>query len=269
MVEYFKLDKIIKQGVTYQAPSDEFLVIRKVGTDTSSDVYLKIDGVDTGPFIDEIAPLHKTDSNLLGPLDLKQLYYVVPPNKKFWIEGPSGARVRIIGQIGKLAVGETMPAEFAGRFKEQGKKYITYVTGSYSLGTDAVWPADSEYEVFSLTPKTTELYKLNGYVGVTVSGGDFAEGDFAIRFYLEGKPLDNLTKDIAPLGIDVLSMPRPPADTTEMEPFTLADRPIEVKGDQTLTVKAVNVSGSDKTPTSGSAWTINFIAMVEYEKTGR
>jgi len=268
MVEYYKLDKIFVQGTTYQAPADEFLVIKKLGTDAATDAFLKIDGGDTGKLITDVAPLHKTSSNLLGPLDLKELYYVVPPDKKFWIEGPSGAKFRCIGQIGKLAPGEAMPATYAARFAEQTKKYLTYITGSYSLGTDVVWINQIEYEVYSLTPKTTERFSFNNYVGASITGDTVTDGDFGIRFYLEGKPLDNLTRDIAKLGVDVLSMPKPPADTTEEELFSLADRPIDVPGDITFTIKASNESGVDKAPAAGASWTIAVTAIVEYLKQG-
>ena len=124
MVEYYKLDKIFEQGTTYEMPNDRFYVIRKIGTDGSSATKLVIDGVETGEIINEIAPLHKTSSNLLGPLDLGDLFYVVPPNKTFEIDGPSGAKIRAIGLIGKLAPGEGLPANYASRFTEQGKHYL-------------------------------------------------------------------------------------------------------------------------------------------------
>ena len=123
MVDYYPLDKIFVQGTNYELPNDRFYVIKKIGTDATSATKLKIDGVDTGPIINSVAPLHKTSSNLLGPLDLGNLFYVVPPNKTFSVEGASGAKFRCIGLIGKLAPGEAMPAQYAGRFNEQGKHY--------------------------------------------------------------------------------------------------------------------------------------------------
>jgi len=264
MVEYYKLDKVLSVGTTYRTPPDRFYVIKKIGTDASSDCYLKIDGVDTGPIISTVAPMHKTSSNLLGPLDLGDLYYVIPPNKTFTVEGPSGAKMRIIGLIGKLAPGEAIPGQFAARFNAQGKHYLTYVQGSYSVGTDVAWSADVEYEVYSLTPRTIEVYNFNNVAMASVAGGSFNEGQIALRLYYDGTPLDMLTSEPGPKGIDVLSMPHPPADSTEEEPFTFADKPIQVLGDHTFTVKAVNVSGGTLTPATGSSWTITFTAIVEY-----
>jgi len=264
MVDYYKLDKIITQGTTYTTPPDRFYVIRKVGTDATSSVKLVIDGVETGAFYNTIAPLHKTSSNLLGPLDLGDLYYVIPPDKTFYVDGPSGAKVRIIGEIGVLSPGEALPADYARRYTDQGKHYITYLEDTYSKATDEAWAADEEQEVISLTPRTIETYILNNVVMADLTGGSFSEGQFAVRFYRDGQPLDILTSDPGHKGIDILSMPRPPADSTEEEPFTLKDRPIEILGDHTLSIKVINVSGSNLSPTTGSAWSVTITAIVEY-----
>ncbi|MBW2674584.1 MAG: hypothetical protein JRD89_14435 [Deltaproteobacteria bacterium] len=261
MVDYFKLDKTFVEGSVYETPSDRFYVIRKLGTDSASAAKLVIDGVETGEIFTTIAPLHKTSSNLLGPLDLGDLYYVVPPNKTFYIDGPSAAKMRAIGQIGVLAPGEALPAPYAGRFAEQGKHYRTYLTDTYSISGAGTWTADAAYEVISLTPNTIEVYKLNSVVGATVSGFSAAEGDVGIIFKLDGKPLDILTTAPGKKGIDVKSMPLPPAATTEQEPFSFADMAIDVLGDHTLTVEAMNVKGADISFTDLS---ITVTAMVEY-----
>ena len=264
MVRYYKLDKILEQGTTYEMPNDRFYVVKKIGTDGASDTKLVIDGVELGPIINDVAPLHKTNSNLLGPLDLGNLYYVVPPNKKFWVDGPSGAKVRIIGIMGVLGPGEVMPSEYQARFAAQGKHYLKYVKGSKSLGTDVAWNAGAEYDVYTLTPKTIETIILNNIAMAKVSNATFSEGDIGIIFKLDGLPLDILTTEAGHKGIDVLSMPYPPADSTEETPFTFKDLPIEVAGDHTLTVVARNNSGSALSPPSGSSITIEFIAIVEY-----
>jgi len=264
MATKYKLDKIFVQGVTYKLPADRYYVIKKIGTDATSPAYLKIDGVDTGPIISEIAPLHRTSSNLLGPLDLEELYYVVPPNKQFTVIGPTGAKIRAIGDIIKLATNEAIAANDAARFAEQGKKYKTYVTGTVSL--PATWTNGTEYEILSLTPKTIETYLFNNFVGVSISGFTLAEGQVGIIFYLEGTPFDILTSEPGKKGIDAKSMPLPPADSTEEEEFSLGDYPIEVPGDHTFSIRAMNVSGADISVTSGSA---KVTAIVRYAKSGK
>jgi hypothetical protein len=269
MAEYFKLDKIFVQGTVYTLPNDRFYVIRKIGTNATSRAYLKIDGVDTGPIVADVAPLHKTSSNLLGPLDFGDLFYVVPPNKKFWIEGPSGAKFRLIGEIGKLAPGEGIPANFASRFESQGKVYKTYVAGTGTLAAaGGSWAADAETEVLSLTPKTIEKYLFNDVVMALLQNAAAtpAEGDVAIRFYLEGAPFDLLTKDAGKLGVDIYSVPKPPADSTEEDTFTLKDRPIEVLGDRTFSVKAVNTSGAAISASATAAMTLSVWLLAVYSK---
>jgi len=96
-----------------------------------------------------------------------------------------------------------------------------------------------------------------------VSGG-VAEGDWAIRFYIDNIPLENLIGINEQPGIDVLSMPRPPAETTEESPFTLQSYPIELLGDHTLSIRARNTSGASKSPTSGNSITVTVTALVKF-----
>jgi hypothetical protein len=269
MVEYFKLDKIFVQGTTYETPNDRFYVIKKIGTDAASATHLTIDGVETGDLISTVAPLHKTSSNLLGPLDLGDLFYVVPPNKTFTVDGASGAKFRCVGLIGKLAPGEAMPTNYASRFTEQGKHYLTYDTATATLAAaGASWAADAETDVYSLTPKTVEKYIANNVVMALLSNPAATpdEGDVAIRFFLEGTPLDILTTDPGKKGVDLYSCPHPPADATEEVPFTLADLAVEIPGDNTFEIKAVNTSGAAIAASATADMTLQVTLILEYIK---
>ncbi len=271
VVEYFKLDKVFVQGTTYSMPADRFYVIRAIGTNATSPVWLKIDGVDTGKIISDVAPLHETTSNLLGPMNLGNLFYVVPPQKTFTVEGPSGAKMRCIGLIGKLAPGEGLPGDLAGRFTEQGKHYWTYDTASVQLAAaGGSWAKDAETEVYSRTPKTIEEITFNNVVMASLANTATApaEGDVAVRFFLDGSPLDILTTEPGKKGVDLYSMPKPPAGTTEMVPFTLADKPIRVLGDHTISIKAVNTSGAAISASSTAAMTFAVWAIIEYAMKG-
>jgi len=265
MPKYYLFDQYIPVDTQYTMEPDKFLIIEKIGTNSSTAAKLVIGGAEVGAINSTVAPLHKTSSNLLGPLDLGELYYVVPPNTKYKFTGASGSKMRLIGRIGVLSPGEAVPAAHMARYDQQNKIYLTYVEDTYNHGTDTAWVADAEAEVYSLTPKTTEKYIFNNICMVAGSGDTISEGDFAVRFYLDGKVLDLLAKTAGKLGIDVKSMPRPPAATTEETPFTLKDLPIEVLGDHTLSVKIRNISGSDKSPASGSQWSFTFTAIVRYE----
>lgn len=262
MVEYYKLDKILSVGTTYQTPADRFYIITAVGTDDTSEIKLVVDGVETGGITQAVAPLHKTSSYLFGPLELGDLYYVIPPNKEFWVSGTSGKHLRIIGKIGKLAPGEAMPGQFLARYNEQGKHYIKYVTGSLSFAANATWDAGVEQELYTLTPKTVETFIFNNYVGIDVSGGTFTAGQIGVRLFYDGTPLDMLTSDPGHKGIDLLSMPAYDDVASNEAPFSLKDLPINVLGDHTFTVKLINNTSS--TYTFSAATTFTLYAVVEY-----
>ena len=256
MPEYYELDTIIKVGEEFEMPADRFYVIRKIGASADRDTALVIDGIPLGKVKWTCAPVIKYVSNTLGPLDLGDYFYVVPPKKKIGCEGTSGDYMRIKGEVGKLATGESLPAALLTRFEKQHREYLTYVEATFELGTDVTWTADAEHLVLELIPRTVEKYEFKYPVMVDISGDTVLRGDFAIRFYLDGKPLDVLGKEAGRRGIDVLACPRPPASTVNMEPFTLEKHPITVEGDHRFQVKAINTSGADKAPASGSSWKV-------------
>jgi len=70
---------------------------------------------------------------------------------------------------------------------------------------------------------------------------------------LNNKPLELDVAENLGYGVDVKNAPLPPNDTNGMIAFNLKNFPIEVPGDQTLSVRVKNISGADKSPTSGSA----------------
>jgi len=266
MPKKFKLDKIIKQGTVYTTEEREVIVIKKVGTDSSGDARLVIDKKKLGWIDNEVAPLHVTSSNLLGPLSLEELYYVIPPETEFEIEGDSGSKGRIIGEHVYLAVGEAVAANLLARFNEQHKQYKTKYDASWSLGTDITWVADAEYEILSLTPLTTEKLIIDGIILVAISGDTVAEGDFGVSFYVDNVPLEAFTATNLMDGIDSKSMPKPPADATEEQVFTLKEFPIEVLGDQTFSIRVRNTSGANKAPATGSSWTVTIKLIARYYK---
>jgi len=258
------LDRYIKEGVTYKTKSREAYIVRKLGTDSSTEAYLEIDGRMTGKIDNEVAPLHVTSSNLLGPLDLGPLYYVIPPEVEFKIVGASGCKARLIGQKLILEPGERLGAPYIDRFDRQFDHYLTLLSATLTLGTDEVFKADEERTILSLKPASHEIYKFNSYIGVKGSGDTIAEGDFSVVFYYNGQPFEYITTDNFGPGIDIKSMPLPPADSTEEVPYTLKDYPIEVPGPNELVIKVRNISGADKAPASGSAWSFTLKAIVEY-----
>jgi len=266
MPKKFKLDKIIKQGTSYTTKEREVIVIKRVGTNSSGDARLVIDKKKLGYIDNEVAPLHQTTSNLLGPLSLEELYYVVPPETEFEIEGDSGSKGRIIGEHVYLAVGEAIPANLLARFNKQHKEYKTKYDASWTLGTDITWVADTEYEVLSLTPLTTEKITIDGIILAAITGNTVAEGDFGVTFYVDNVPLEAFTADNLMDGIDALAMPKPPAAVPEMQAFTLKDFPIEVLGDHTFSIRVRNTAGVNKAPATGASWEVKIKLIARYYK---
>jgi len=266
MPKKFKLDKIIKQGTSYTTKEREVIVIKRVGTNSSGDARLVIDRKKLGLIDNEVAPLHQTTSNLLGALDMEELFYVIPPETEFELEGDSGSKGRIIGEHVYLAVGEAVAANLLARFNEQHRQYKTKYDASWTLGTDITWTADAEYEVLSLTPLTTERLIIDGIILVSISGDTVAEGDFGVAFYVDNVPLEAFTAENLMDGIDALAMPKPPAAVPEMQAFTLKDFPIEVLGDHTFSIRVRNTSGADKTPAAGSSWEVKIKLIARYYK---
>jgi len=112
----YYLKKILKTGTTYIMEKDRYYVIKKIGTDATSKVTAKVDGIPVADIVNIIAPIAKTSSNTLGPKDLGDYFIVVPPERQLYFDGPSGANVYIEGDLVILAPGETLPTEHLARY---------------------------------------------------------------------------------------------------------------------------------------------------------
>jgi len=269
MVVIVPLNKILVQGTSYRTHPRTAYLIEKIGTDGSTDTRLKVDGKDLGVLVADVAPLRKTNSYIVGPLDISRLPYVIPPEVDFEVDGPSGAKVRVIGKIYQLAPGEPTPESLLARFREQPDKHIKYVSGSYSFGTDTAWSANDEVTLLTLTPSTIEKYKFNDIVMVEIENATINDGDVVIQFYIDNNPLEFLYGTNINPGLDVLAMPHRDDVATNEVAFSLKDLPIELLGDHTLKVTAKNVSGSAISPPSGTSITLTLYMVAEYTKGGR
>jgi len=263
----FSLDLYLTQGSTYETGKREALIIEKIGTnasDPANPANLRIDDKPLGKIFQDLAPLHKINTRFVPLLDLCKLFYVVPPETEIIVQGPSGAIIRCKGYLLKLAPGEALPGPLMTRFGEQPNHYMTFLRSTYAYGTDESMAADAEAEVISYTPKTIEKAVLNGLLMAKVSNYTPSEQDLAVRFYLEGAPLDFILEKTKTGGIDFLSAPYPPTETAEHEAFSLAETPITVPGDYTLSVRARNISGASISPTAGTKLTFDIACIIEY-----
>ena len=267
-MKLFPLDKYLLSGTEYKTDSRQVLVIEKVGTDSADKGTLTVDQVPCLDIINAIAPLRKNNSVIIGPLALGEYYIVVPPETKFKFTGASGSYLRIIGKVVQLDPGEPIPSQYMARYKEQGKKYITYITGTYSHGVDVVWAAEDENTVLTLKPSTIERYIFDGLLLLTKSGGTFTPRQFALLLYLDNVPLEYIYSNTLREGIDTYSIPDYDDVGENEEPFSLKNIPVEVKGDHTLKVTIKNISGADQTPATGASWTFTVYMVAKYIKEG-
>jgi hypothetical protein len=240
---------------------DRYYVIRKIGTDVSAKVTVKVDGIPVLDIFNTIAPIARTSSNTLGPLDLGEYFIVVPPERKLLFESTGSGNVYIEGELAVLAPNEKISDEHLMRYQAYATRKITYVDTSVTVG--ASWPAGQEVKVADLTPPTIEDWVFDSFAGVAVSGlsATQAFGQINVKFYYDGKPLDLLVATAGPHGIETLKMPLPPTATAEFEPFSFRDKPIMVVGGHTLTVTAINVSDATLSAATGANIAVRFVAI--------
>jgi hypothetical protein len=240
---------------------DRYYVIRKIGTDVSAKVTVKVDGIPVLDIFNLIAPIAKTSSNTLGPLDLGDLFIVVPPERKLLFESTGSGNVYIEGELVVLAPNEKISDEHLMRYQAYATRKITYADVSVTVGTS--WPAGQEVKVADLTPPTIEDWIFDGFAGVSVTGLSATQtfGQINLKLYYDGRPFDLLVATAGPHGIETLKMPLPPTDSAEKEPFTFKDKPIMVVGGHTLTVTAINVSGAALGAATGANIAVRFVAI--------
>ncbi len=263
----FPFDIFVSQGVKYETKHNQILIVQKLGTDNSdknNPTTLFIEETPTTPIVSDFAPLHKTSSNLLGPIDLKKLPIVIPPESEFYIDAPSGTKARLKGTYVELAIGEGVPADLKSRFEVQHRHHITFEYIKKDLGTDVPIVAGSKVEIGEIKCNTVEEKILNSYVMAKVTNHSLAEGELILLMKINNVPVYDALEDNKNGGIDLYSLVWPPADTTEMEPFSLEQSPIHLRPNDKLKLEVRNISGADIAPPSGSSLVFEFLFVIEY-----
>jgi len=257
------LKKVVPANTLIEMELDRYWVIERVGTDIADAVTIEVDGVPAIKIHSTLAPMARSSSNLFGPVSLKDLYIVVPPQRKFYARSATSGVVYIEGKLVVLAPGETIPTEHLARYNAYPSRKLEFYDYSLTIGSTMV--AGREYTVASITPPTIEDHLLNRVAGVSITGTSAAlsYGQVAAKLYYDGKPLDHIALDVRRHGIEILKMPLPPAATAEFEPFSFSDLPILINGGHTLEVRVVNVSGSDIAAVSGQQIIARFMAFYE------
>jgi len=242
----FPLDIILEEGNVYETGKREALVIRKIGTNApteTSPTNLRIDDKPVGKITQTLSPISKINTLFMDLLDLGDLFYVVPPETEIIVEGPSGLEIRCVGELLKLAVGETLPSPLMARFKEQSIHHLTFEYGYVDWSAGKTFAADEEVEVISYTPKTIERAAVYGPLQAKLTGWTRAMHEVALRFYLDNVPYDFILERTKVGGIDLYNTPYPPTETTDHNGFVMPKGFIEVPGDHTLSIRLRNISG--------------------------
>lgn len=266
--------------------------IRAIGTDRSSQLTPSISGNDVGPIIDRIAALNQNDTNPLGPLDLQDWYYYVPPEEPLDFDGASGDHVVCIGErIDGVPSGQKFVSSAdETRWNEQGQKHYTYTTGNLDITSDI---ADGQEDtVHTLTPATDERYTFSGvqYMEVTQSSWTEDHATINVHWNRDGQRIPSQFNDDRTFGIDYVYMDPSQSVANETAQF-IYDRYLPDKlqdsnlnmsevggghnafagvptftltGDETLQVKTRNVSGG--TLTEGATTTFEYTALVRFEE---
>jgi len=104
---YQALRKVLKTNTMYEMEKDRYYVIKRIGTDTTSTVTVEVDGIPVAQIFSTIAPIARTSTNLLTPLDLGEYFIVVPPERKLYFRSSASANVYIEGDLVVLSPGES------------------------------------------------------------------------------------------------------------------------------------------------------------------
>lgn len=267
----YPFNKIFNVDTQYRAETDKALVIHKVGTNSTTQVTLTIDGSPVLELIDTLANKEVLAANLLGPVSLGAQYLVVPQTKTFSFTGEAASELRLIGQLIHLAPGESLSGDLMARFAAAPGHQLNYLEATYDHGADITWSAGHEETILEFTGLVAEEYLFNRFFGVTILTGAAvtAQNAFAIRTYIDDFPLDNIDSSMAPLGMEAYSMPLPPKDTFNSIPYSLVDSPHLILEGVTLRMTAINVSGADIVPAGGEHITTKIQTWVERTLRGR
>jgi len=265
MPTFYSIRKTLKTNTTYVMEKDRYFVIERIGTDVNGKVTVKVDGIPVAELHSTITPMAKTASNLFGPLELNDLYIVVPPERQLYLESSTSGNVAVYGKLVILAPGETVPTEHMTRYNAYDKRKLALLDVSYTVGSS--FAADGEANIVDINPPTIEDWMFNRRVGISISGlsTTLTYGMLAVKFYFDGKALDLLLNTAGPHGIDVIHLPLPPTNSVNYEPFSFKEMNMLVPGGHTLSVILRNISGSTLTAASGQ----NIVArlMAIYERT--
>jgi len=267
-MKVYTLNKLLAMNTELTLENYRAYLIEAYGTGDTAEVILRIDAKKVASILTELAPLRKNTANFCGPLALGPYFLVVPPLKTIKAEGTAGQFVHLLGKIIELAPGESLPSDLASRFANQHNEYITCLEGS-DVSTGTAMADGAEVTLYTKTPTGIEKYQFNNRLIVDqVAAGSpvEAEGNLGVRLYLDGAPLDHLLSASGRRGFDRMTLEIPnTTDNKSLDPFSLEGMALEVLGNHTLDVKAMNVSGGSLFGTTAAQFHLYAAALYRKE----
>ena len=268
MARVWYLDRTFDLNTKYELSDRLGMVIRQIGTNVSDEITLWIDNRPTIPFHGDMAPITFNDDNMLGMLDLGDYYFVIPPNVPFEFKSSSSGKVRVRGELWILEHNEDLPSEYYRRLDESFYKGISYKKNTVSLGTDVAFGVNDEVTLIEVEPSKLETYLFDDVVMIKAENinGGIDYGMIGILFYTDTEPKEKIVDENPKRGIDIMAFPYPPNQTNGWYPFTLKQTPIKLTEGYKLKITAINVSGADISPVSGTSITFTIFLKMKYEK---
>jgi len=249
MTQPLPLDVKVDGDTEVQTNSTQALRIKAIGTDSTSAITPSIQGNEVGAIVTEIGDTTVSANSEQGLLDLRDLYYYVPPDTTISFDGSSGDTVRLQGQRLDNVDSDFVNSTDQTRFNEQGQYHYTFEEGAVSVSEQI---ADEDtFTVHTVNPATDEQITMAGIMSISQSSsGSYStsEDEIGVFFDFDGQRLPSQFADDSLFLIDFTNMPRPPTDTTDQIPFVwdnydASPSPLTVMGDQRFDVKIRNISG--------------------------
>jgi len=268
MARVWYLDRTFDLNTEYRLDKRLGMIIKLIGTNVSDEVTLYVDNKPLIPFHGDMAPITFNDDNMLGMLDLGDYYFVIPPDTPFKFESSSSGKVRVKGELWILDPNEDLPSNAYARLREAYYKGIYYYKHSASLGTNVTFSTTDEVTLAEIEPSKLEKYLFDDILMIKVENisGGIDYGMIGILFYLDGQPIEFIEDNNPKRGIDIMAFPYPPSQTNGWYPFTLKQTPIELTEGHKWKITAINISGSDISPTTDTSITFTVFAKMKYEK---
>ncbi|MEM2410360.1 MAG: hypothetical protein QXF87_07570 [Thermofilaceae archaeon] len=259
--------RLVPTGAEYVTAPREALIIEEVGFKDEGEYKFLIDRKETTPLLGPLPFYDDTKTYGSKPLNLNPLPVVVPPETAWSVQGTPATTALLLGRKVQLGIGEALPDEVTRRFAEQYSRYIRIYKGSISLAVNQAWAAGAELTALQFTTLANERVTFSGPVLARWSGFTLDPGAVAVRFYMDGRPLENVYRTGWEPGIDLKTLTTVSEYRNYGAPlFSLERLPIVVNPNTVFTVTAENISGADIAPASGQAISVELWLLAVYEK---